>query len=360
MRKRKQHGPKSNARFCRDARAVAAAWGVKVYSRRGMRARQLDPVRAALEKWVAGPSGPDCPARQQRGWPRDEVAKFGRRWVDLSADRRDISIRTEPRAEGASGALGELFDTARQARLTSHLKAWGEGKPPKYFERFPLQELLDAGIPHEALAKAGLVTAQTSGAPRGDLYEPVSLRELAKLLSDLYGEYIDPMRLSRCFTERGAEGRRTNGSIVPAVFIKWWDENERPKNSGRQGRLYNDAAAADMQKKIDDARRSKLEADELERSLSRKWVLADAHEHTLNAAGLAARNSARDTLEKQFPLRFAERLPEFVQNENAREQLRVFVGGLCRELFDAWQKQMAARMGELLGGTRQKEETLKS
>lgn len=98
--------PVTRARYLRDARAIAAAWGAAVYNQRGQRKRQLEPVHTALDR-------PDFPPKAKRGWPKDEMVAWGKRFVVVNG--RDITLREQPINPElpiqAHPANGELFSS---------------------------------------------------------------------------------------------------------------------------------------------------------------------------------------------------------------------------------------------------------
>ena len=95
----KTHKPVSAKRsYCRDARAIAAAWGATVYDKRGMRAKQLVPVHDAMQR-------PDFPSKTKLGWLRDEVVAWGAGHIELSKDRRSFIPLKKQTPNGGIGNL---------------------------------------------------------------------------------------------------------------------------------------------------------------------------------------------------------------------------------------------------------------
>src|ERR1017187_6776464 len=91
---------KQTPKFCRDARAIASAWGAEVYVARGLRAQQLAPVLAAM----ARADFPRKTTKPARGWKYDEIAAWGK--INVAAEGRMIII-SEPVAPGVADGDGK-------------------------------------------------------------------------------------------------------------------------------------------------------------------------------------------------------------------------------------------------------------
>ena len=143
-------------------------------------------------------------------------------------------------------------------------------------------------------------------------------------------------------------GRMSNQSIKTSLAVPWWEENKVRKSVDGQGNLFQQATAAELQKKIDDGRRAKMEADEMERLTSDKWLLATVHEQTLATAGLHARNTAREAQEIETPKLFAVGLAELLPDEATREKVLQKLRDDTRTAFTHFQTTLAARIRELI------------
>lgn len=191
-------------------------------------------------------------------------------------------------------------DALRTERMESIRAFWTEGKPPKFFKDYALQDLLDAGIPREDLAKAGIAKGETGDNP--ELKSEVSLRDCASLMSDHYGEYVSVTAISRAVNDKGAP-RRKNGRIVPAELIPWWDVHERngAADAGEHGNLFSQAQQAELQRKIDMAKRERLELEAVEKANSDKWMLVEYHNASMQRAGGIAWGRFSAIVEKELP-----------------------------------------------------------
>ncbi len=109
-----------------------------------------------------------------------------------------------------------------------------------------------------------------------DLISRVSQRKLAELISRYYEDTISPMQITRAY-KKGAPGRAKNGSCSPVEFIKWYDVNERAKLNPAQSSLHAAAAEADLNRKIYESNKARMEMEETERELSDKWMLTSEH-----------------------------------------------------------------------------------
>jgi len=226
-----------------------------------------------------------------------------------------------------------------QQERTDAIRAfWAEGKPAKFFEAYQAQDLIDAGIPKPDLVKCGLIKTESSGQLK-DLDKPTTLRKCADIMSEAYGEFIAPMRISRAFTDKGAPGRKTNGQIVPSELMRWWDEHER-KDGGEQGSLISEARKAELERKIDEARKARLEADEIERANSDKWMLVEYHNASMQRAGGIAWARFSAIIEKELPSAHEQKLRQANLTPEQFTEIMVHIRSSHLAAVDALQKEM--------------------
>ena len=143
------------ARFCRNVRAIAGAWGCDVLKQRVRRYDQLAPVRAAVLR-------PDFPKKTKSGWPCAEVVAWATQHVQLSKDKRTFTlVENQPPppdpAQPGVVAEGDLF-----LKLTPEELAAQQKRRLDYFEDIHLH-------PGERLAPSGLSFLRLSGRERDDL-----------------------------------------------------------------------------------------------------------------------------------------------------------------------------------------------
>lgn len=307
--------------WCKNESAVAKAFGMILYDQRPKLHLQLAAVREATQL-------PGFPRRIKRLWPLDAVVHWGIANLKLDPKRRTFTVLD--RKEAATG-----YDR----RLEGLYEKW------LHPEKFTLKE-----SELKELVAAGKVKGKNDGAtaPPVPIPDYCSQNEFAELVSRLYNVPVYPMRVSRAVNDEGMPGRMTNGSLKTSLALPWWEANIVSREMNGQGSLFHDAQKAKLQREIDEGARIKLELDEAERSLSDKWILKQTHEFTLTTAGVQARNSARDMMEKQLPAIFGESLTELVPDDALRERLRERVLATGRKLFDQFQGTLKNRLDELL------------
>lgn len=239
-----------------------------------MRNRQLAPVKAALDR-------PDFPRKTKNGWPSQPVLDWAATHVLLSKDRRTITLVEIPNVNGQepSPSPAEQVSLAEREAILAKF-------PPDYQTRYrglyekwrnPNSQTDKAltGKEYDELIAVGLV--KKYGAIKGigkpapvELPDYCSQAEFARLMSELYNVVVYPMMVSNAINKEGMPGRMANQSIKVSLAQPWWEEH-KVKNE-QQGSLFQRATAADLEKKIDDARRAKIEADEAERAASNRWM----------------------------------------------------------------------------------------
>jgi hypothetical protein len=360
--------------YLRDAKAVALAIGLKLYdpSKRKMLADQMEAVRLIMQvrEGVTFREFPKS-VKTKGGtmWPRAEVVAWAEANLKLSKDKRTFDLKPaaekaesgKRKPEGANAEpITELevqakirhFPPDYQKRLLGLYSKWLNPTDGKSLTRDEKKELIQAGIIQEAFqGKAGPV----------DVPDYCSQSEFARLASELYNVPVYPMQVSRAINEEGMPGRMSNQSIKTSLALPWWEQNKVRKEIGDQGNLFSRTAAAELEIKEANARRARMEADEVERATSNKWVLAEVHERTLTAAGIEARNTARDAFERNLPKVFASGLDAVLQNlkpetGNLKDALLAKLRTDCVSVFNAWQAQTVAAVENMIQQTKPQNE----
>jgi hypothetical protein len=301
-----------SARYCRNIRAIAVAFGLAVLKQRHRMKSQLAPVTAATLR-------PDFPKKQKPGWPRAEVVAWGLQHVQLSKDRRGITIVVagQPLPDPA-----HLVSLEEREVILSKL-------PANYQTRYrELLEMHDHPNPqaggksltekqHQDLIDIGLVkrgSALLVPVPQGGTAPPIpipdycSQSEFAELVSKLYMVPVYPMRISRAVNEQGMAGKMSNQSIKTSLALPWWEENVVRKEQPGQGTLFQQAATAKLQTDIDYARRVKVEADEAERVASDKWIFKADARASISGALKLHHVFVKNNCEKHFKTGVLEKL----------------------------------------------------
>ena len=271
---------------CRDAKAVAAAWGVELYAQRLQKAAQLESIRTLM-------AHPAFPVKVKGLWPFAKVVQFGLEHVQVSKDKRQATLREKPvelvkptveSGGGEADAVAALLTAEQEAILAKYpvpyqLRYRGlyakwlnpNSAVDKALTSKEYDELVGIGL----VKRGGLVNVGigSNGKPAPvEVPDYCSQAQLAAILSEIYNVPVNPMQVSRAINEEGMPGRQKNQSVKTSLAIPWWEENKVRKVAEGQGTLFQQATAAELQRKIDEGRRAKMEADELERSTSDKWI----------------------------------------------------------------------------------------
>lgn len=147
-----------------------------------------------------------------------------------------------------------------------------------------------------------------------------SQRELAKILARLFSTVVYPMQIGRALKNEGMPGLQTDGSIKTGMAIHWWRANKIEVKAGTTGDLSKRSIEADMQRKIDEARTARIEADESERELDAKWILKEEARLSISGAVKIHHIFFKRQMEKVFAARLMELLTptDFSESQVAR------------------------------------------
>ena len=285
-------------KYCKSAAAIAVAWGAAVYDKSGMRKKQLQPVHAALLL-------PDFPKKTPFGWPKDKIVTWGLSHIQLSKDRRMMTLvkkvhSPESAVQSPNGGTGESpVPASSEDQVTlAEREAILARFPPDYQTRYrglyekwrnPNSQADKAltGKEYDELIGIGLVKkfggASGTGKPGPvELPEYCSQSEFARLMSELYNVPVYPMMVSNAINKEGMPGKMSNQSLKMSLAHPWWEEHKVKQE--QQGSLFQRATAADLEKKIHEERRARIEADEAERSASNRWMPTSLIENFIEGA----------------------------------------------------------------------------
>lgn len=325
------------SKFCRDARAIAAAWGAHVYAQRGQRARQLAPVLAAAAR-------PDFPAKQKRGWLRSDVETWGR--TNVAAEGRIIIISELSSADQANGANGN----GRQPNLIPQDKTEADKiRKQSIWLRYTKGQRVSA----EDKRFAGIPDSDGSGP--GDIIGGGQEGVAEYIRNNYPGCVCNKMDISRWM--RGLHlpsGCTENFPPSPLSYrhkkslIQPWVEKYLVKTSA-PGELPLRLDYRSEKERLD-FERSQEEFKLWRQEHDNKYMLVDDHERTLAAAGQTVKLATRETMEVQLPKILAGEMAALLKEsvpERLLEKLNELVRFTCRRRFDDWQIEVVQRLAAL-------------
>ena len=282
-------GPKTpSARFLRDARAIARAWGCAVLEQRNRRQEQLAPVRAACGR-------EDFPKKQARGWLRDEVMALGAAWVEVSKDKRTIKIKEHPtpnselrtpnsgngdlpiQPEDLNGGQKSLFNFTTEELRAAHILAlkriYAEGT-----RRLSPEEKRMIGVQ---------VTDDDEGTDEiGGGHEGIAEAIRREFKVECHKSYVSDWLKGKRYPCPGSPpmpASHRSGFHKKSLVFPWYRQHVLKTDTGMDLPLHN----ADHR-----SRREKAEADMAEmaaelkrRESNNKWMLVADHESALRGAG---------------------------------------------------------------------------
>jgi len=326
------------AKFCRDARAVATAWGARVYVHRGQRSRQLAPVLEAMRR-------PDFPKKSKHGYRRAEVLTWGE--TNVAAEDRTIII-SDPSANGQSTHAGEeLFKQfedpvlRKRLRLASLAQAYFTRKGRKLNEQ-ELAELRESGwIPRDEQSLVnGEYPKRVTGQP-----------QIASLVVHRFKIQCNRQIVQRWRKQAPVPFPPPNdrGEYDVKECFDWTEKYIVSKlaGTGDTGDLFAVAASEEL--------RGKIEREQHERWQREKekggWIEQGRHEATLATAGVSLRTSTRDAFEIQLPKILNSELSGLIKDSGLIKKMGEAVRQICRRQFDAWQIEVGRRLDELAPDT---------
>lgn len=271
---------KPPSKYLKDIDAVCAALGIKLPAQRN----RANKLRAPVIAWTRGEELPvgasSFPAKTKHGWERAAVLRWDEdRRLKMEygtkkpSNPQPSTLNPQPALPSQSkpAADGELFDvaSAQELRKGRFDRLQDMYLRPEAYEKkiakFEIEELKSERpwlFEKEGATKKSGVT----------IPEYCSQSEFARVVSELYNVPVYPMRVSRAVNEEGMPGKMANQSIKTSLALPWWEQHIVQKETSAQGTLFNQAQAAEQQKKIDEARRVRLELEEFERVRSIKWI----------------------------------------------------------------------------------------
>lgn len=351
---------KSKRECCCNDADVAEAIGLKLYakSRSDMRRNQLMTIKSLV-------TVSEFPAKRKHGkrllYHWDEVAAWAAQNLVLADNKRafTFNLATPPTAvqalqpdESERERILARYPSDYRTRLTGLYDKWlkPNNKDNKSLTKSEKDELLATGLVREIkLPALGVATAAPFEIP-----DYCSQSEFARLMSELYNAFVSPQMISVAISKEGMPGKMTNGSLKTSLAAPWWEENKVRKVADAQGNLFAKAQAADAERKIDEARRARLEANELERSTSNKWIELALVENFMEGRGLRDCDATDRLIEDKTGLRktIMEQLAAWLNSKLKTHNLELpefdaILAEEFRKANDALKKQFLANLTDL-------------
>lgn len=162
-----------------------------------------------------------------------------------------------------------------------------------------------------------------------------SQTKFAEIATKKFGTKVYQAQISRALKQGMPDGGYGNGKLKTKTALEWWENNRVKINPDPEDDLLARSAEAVLRKKIDDARLSRIEADEAERELDNKWILrADARLTVLGALRLH-HGFVKKHLEKIMAERMAELLTALDFSESQLLRLKESIQRAGREVISA-------------------------
>lgn len=335
-------------RFCRNARAIAAAWGLSVLNQRHRRELQLVPVIAATRR-------PDFPKKQKPGWLRSEVVAWGMVHVKVSKDKRTITLVEGMAGKETAGGQPRQREFGFEEKLTRFSPDYQKRLIGLYDKWLNPNSVLDKSLTrseHVELERAGLIET-VDPEIEGDFFTG-GVRGVANHIRNNFpGVICNHMDISRWLRgnylppgcTENFPGPNERGAYSQMLVHPWVERYLKKTATGLSLPLTEDPRQAlellELETKREEFRVWKQEHSD-------KYLLTETANRTGAAIGTVARNSTREAVEKQLPKRFLSGLAEIVPAEGVRLNLGKKLRSDCATVFNEWQSQFTGRLVELM------------
>jgi len=200
--------------------------------------------------------------------------------------------------------------------LASLRESHQNGRPISYFRQWPVEYLVEAGLPQDWLEKCGLV--KTDGTAT-DLPNQCSQRQFAEIVTKLFGKPVNQAAISRAVRFEGLNLAVTpsNGRLKTDAALRWWEANK----AGRQ-RIARE--------------REQMELDESKRRFDKRWMLADAFNFWIDGITLAMRQAILDALKRALDATHTS-AKETGSDDAATEKIMTALRPKLDASFASWQ-----------------------
>jgi hypothetical protein len=156
--------------------------------------------------------------------------------------------------------------------LASLREAHQNGRPISYFRQWPVEYLVEAGLPQDWLEKCGLV--KTDGTAT-ELPNQCSQRQFAEIVTKLFGKPVNQAAISRAVRFEGLNLAVTpsNGRLKTDAALQWWRTNKTTST---------EEAATEAEHRRERQRiareREEIELNIIKRKASQDWMLTEFHD----------------------------------------------------------------------------------
>lgn len=234
------------------------------------------------------------------------------------------------------------FSADKQRRLVGLYNKWLDPENHSLKES-ELKELLRSGMVKDESKKVG----------NTEIPVACNQTKFAELVTELYGVPVDKMAISRVIAKEGMPGKQKNGDIKTSVALKWWETHKVTK--GADGGLFQRAQEAEMNRKIDEAKRARRELELFEQANSDRYLPREQVEQFI--LGLARSNSVAFTqgIEKDQHRHFCADLESIPMADELRLIIREAHLKRCRQTNDDLQRKFG-QQGERMSAPEKENE----
>ena len=212
------------------------------------------------------------------------------------------------------------FTPEHQQRLRELFALWKNPSGSKTLPQWQVRELRQAGLIQDG-------TTGTTGTLPDALPAYASGSKLAEILTREFGSRVSPVMISRSLRNDGMIGKAANGLWKVSDSVAWWAAN-RVVRGGEFAALQAESDIAEMKRKIDDARRSRIMADDAEKEHDAKWSLTSEAIAGALGAVQKLRGFFRTAADRKFGI---ATVTELRTRGFTEEQLAV-VGEVCSQV----------------------------
>ena len=226
--------------------------------------------------------------------------------------------------------------------LASLRDAHQNSRPISYFRQWPVEYLIEAGLPQDWLEKCGLV--KTDGAALG-LPNQCSQRAFAEIVTKLYGKPVNQAAVSRAIKDGlNVAVTPSNGRLKTDIALRWWEQNK----AGVAGSLIASEQEDKAARQRIAREREQMELDEIKRRHSDDWMLTSVAIFTVKDVATTVRNSIRVTIEKRLKDEVETVIRQTVSDVALQQTLVEKLRPIYPAIYDGWQADMGLRIDQLI------------
>ncbi len=317
----------AKTKFCRNAPAIAKAFGIRLFRQRHRKHAQLSEIR----KWMAETT---FPKKHKHGWQTTEL----------------IAWKSARNGKNGHPVDGLFADDAKikAMRKNAIRQAYAEAQPPSFFRKFDLKELVAAELPKELIDKIfGQTQVDSDELPGGQ-------EGIAEFFRREFNYPCHKMDISRWMRGQNLPAGCTeplpaghlSGRHKKSILRVWASKNlPRTQPNGELqlgGDIRSQSEKLSFQRQQDEYALWKQEKSKL-------YMLVSDHDSALRSAGTIIWPRITSILEQQLIQGLEAQLKAMPDDAKVGKSVQAIVAearARHQKAVDDLQREMAGQLGE--------------